>query len=353
MAGASASVLAGCVSPVAMQEAAIAYDRTVSRVTTELLLLNIARSRWYHPVHFTAISSIAATFEFRVDAGISGLIAAGGSDGATLALSGSASENPTVTIIPVQGEEFTKRLLTPMQGGNLQFMLQRGADPAIVLRLMAEGIQVDEGDRTRFLANRPSRPLQYDAFRKRVLHLSWLWQSRNLFINRVPVGDGDRSRAVLTNYDREDVSAATVESLYRRLEDLRDDQVLVDIDPSFPGGNYPLLGYIQLRSFKAIIAFLGRGISEEPEFAVDSDPRTGDAGLNPASTLGIRETRQRPTDAVFVAEERGFWYAIDDPPDDPGLGRWNRQAFDVLYQLYQLTVTDVSRTPAPLITISR
>jgi hypothetical protein len=60
---------AGCVSPVVMHDAAIAYDRTVSRTATELLLLNIARSRWYHPIHFTAISSIAATFEFSVQGG--------------------------------------------------------------------------------------------------------------------------------------------------------------------------------------------------------------------------------------------------------------------------------------------
>jgi hypothetical protein len=56
-----ALVLAGCVSPIAMHQAVLAYDRSVERVTSEELLLNIVRARFYQPVHFTKVSSVAAT----------------------------------------------------------------------------------------------------------------------------------------------------------------------------------------------------------------------------------------------------------------------------------------------------
>jgi len=36
------------------------------RVEAELLLLDIARARHYRPVHFTAVSSVVATFEERL-----------------------------------------------------------------------------------------------------------------------------------------------------------------------------------------------------------------------------------------------------------------------------------------------
>src|SRR5262245_7720078 len=65
-------LLTGCLSPIAMHRAVIEYDRTVHRVEAELLLLNIARARHYRPVHFTAVSSVAATFDFRVNAGVIG-----------------------------------------------------------------------------------------------------------------------------------------------------------------------------------------------------------------------------------------------------------------------------------------
>src|ERR1051325_9723 len=70
--------LTGCLSPIAMHRAVIEYDRTTSRVEAELLLLNIARARHYRPVHFTAVSSVAATFDFRVSAGITGSIGRAG-----------------------------------------------------------------------------------------------------------------------------------------------------------------------------------------------------------------------------------------------------------------------------------
>jgi hypothetical protein len=70
MSGLMALALAGCVSPIALHHAVLAYDRSVERVTSEELLLNIVRARFYQPVHFTKVSSVAATFDFRVSAGI-------------------------------------------------------------------------------------------------------------------------------------------------------------------------------------------------------------------------------------------------------------------------------------------
>ena len=64
--------ISGCLSPIAMHRAVIEYDRTVSDVEADLLLLNIARARYHRPVHFTAVSSVAATFDFRTSAGIRG-----------------------------------------------------------------------------------------------------------------------------------------------------------------------------------------------------------------------------------------------------------------------------------------
>ena len=58
-------LLSGCVSPVAMHRAVLEYDWTVNRIETELLLLNIARTRYHEPIHFMAVSNIAATFDFR------------------------------------------------------------------------------------------------------------------------------------------------------------------------------------------------------------------------------------------------------------------------------------------------
>jgi hypothetical protein len=121
----------GCLSPIAMHRAVLEYDRTVHQVEAELLLLNIARARNYRPVHFTAVSSVAATFDFRVNAGIIGRINRGPNPQDALVdlqYGTEIAENPTVTIVPIAGEEFTKRILRPLDESHFDFLVRQGFD---------------------------------------------------------------------------------------------------------------------------------------------------------------------------------------------------------------------------------
>ena len=344
----------GCVSPVAMHRAVLEYDWTVNRIETELLLLNIARTRYHEPIHFTAVSNIAATFDFRVNTGLMGLLAgAPGADSLSLTLGSSAAENPTVTIIPIQGKEFTTRLLTPIAEETIFFLAQQGIDPAILLRLVSRGIILESG----VLSNQPHRPDEYRQFRQRVLHLSWLQSERHLFIGPLQFTDGGQrktGRIVITNYDPNTLSNNEREKLHRQAERFTRHHILVDIRPDHPGGDFPMFGQIKLRSFKAILEFIGRGIVEKPEFHVDPDPRTQKAAVNPARTLTIQESRTQPEEAIISARKRGLWYYIDqESAEGESFDRWNHEAFDLLYQLYHLTVTDISKIPSLPIAISK
>ena len=116
-----------------------------------------------------------------------------------------------------------------------------------------------------------------------------------------------------------------------------------------------MFGQIKLRSFKTILGFIGRGIDEEQEFHVDPDPRTGPVAVNPAKTLTIQESRTQPEEAIIAVQKRGMWYYIDQESAEgkSDEDRWNHEAFDVLYQLYHFTVTDISKTPTLPIAISK
>ena len=347
-------IWSGCVSPVAMHRAVLEYDWTVNRIETELLLLNIARTRYHEPIHFTAVSNIAATFDFRVNTGLMGLLAGTpGADSLSLTLGSSAAENPTVTIIPIQGKEFTTRLLTPITEETVFFLAQQGIDPAILFRLVSRGIILESG----VLSNQPDRQEEYRKFRQRIMHLSRLQSERYLFIGPLQFTDGGQrkiGRIVITNYDPNTLSNNEREKLHRQAEQFPRHHLLVDIRPDHPGGDFPLFGQIKLRSFKAILEFIGRGIAEEPEFHVDPDPRTGPVTVNPAKTLTIRESRTQPEGAIISAQKRELWYYIDQKSaEGEAFDLWNHEAFDLLYQLYHLTVTDVSQIPSLPIAISK
>jgi len=389
------SIFSGCLSPIAMHRAVIEYDRTVHRVEAELLLLNIARARHYRPVHFTAVSSVAATFDFRVNAGVLGRISRGPlSDDSLVDLNygTEVAENPTVTIVPVSGEEFTKRILRPLDESHLNFLARQGFDLSMVLRLLGRGILIDGEEAPVILFNTPSRREEYTEFRRRLLHLAALDFQKRLHIAPIiyeeafPVSlekgltpaevvaaidrgyrwsalTDDRpailtrrvtGRLAITNYDLKRLDNDERKRLNVEIDRLPPDHVFIDIRPGFPGGEYPLKGFILLRSFNSIISFVARGIAEDTGYHVDPDPRTGPVQRNPAHVLEIEESSSPLKDAEFDVEFEGKYYSIRKFPISEGMvPSWNQEAFAVLANLFQMTVTDVSNVKTPIISIPK
>ncbi len=387
--------LAGCLSPIAMHRAVVEYDRTTSQVEAELLLLNIARARHYRPVHFTAVSSVAATFDFRAEAGITG-----GFGNATdaserplnLSYSTSVSENPTVTIVPISGEEFTKRILRPLEESHFEFLYHQGFDISMLLRLMGRGILLETDKGRMVYLNQSGRKDEFMEFRRRLLHLAALDQARQLYVESVTYDEAfpvamDRAltpvevvaaldkgyrwempakdrpqtlirkaggRIAITNYELRWLGNEERRRLHEELQRFPTDYIFVDIRPGYPGGEYPLRGVIQLRSFNAIIGFVARGIAEEPGFHVDPDPRSGPVMRNPDHILDIEESSTAPSDAEFTVDFEGKHYSIRKYPISGGMTpSWNQEAFSVLANLFQMTVTDVSNVKTPIISIPK
>ena len=61
--------LTGCLSPPTLNRAVIAYDEAITDALSKQLLINIARAQHHEPIHFTGVSNVAATFDFRINAG--------------------------------------------------------------------------------------------------------------------------------------------------------------------------------------------------------------------------------------------------------------------------------------------
>jgi hypothetical protein len=376
----------GCLGPVSLHHAVLGYDRTVSRIEQEMLLLNIARLRHRLPVHFTVTSSIAATFDYRTSVGVAGIYNANPyffspsfSVGATVA------ENPTLSIVPIQGREFTERVLTPMSEGKFEFLVFQGSSIDMVMRLMADGIAVQtrEGRFERFILNWPTRRKEYEEFRQIALHLAWLNANRKLFVGRLSFTQTARAalsgppsaeeirnamekdyrwrqvpgtdvhelgrrvtgRVVITNYDPHTMTDAERAELNTRASNNPANFVLIDIRPEHPGGDWPLFGALKLRSFNLMLDFVADGGSGPPEYDVAKDPRTGAVAENPARALAIEITESAPSAEVPRAGYGGRYYSVADTT-------WDRTAFRLLYQTFQMTVTDVSQVGVP-ITISK
>lgn len=376
----------GCVSVIALDHAVGAYDRTVVKLVSEQLLLNIARARHNQPIHFTAISSIAATYNFGFSAGATPALT--GESGSLLApiFGATMAENPTISIVPMQGEEFTQRLLTPFHEQKLTMLLRQGYDIDALLRLLATEIRLanDEGLYATVYNNRPSDHDGYTAFRRVVSHLSSIQDRHNLYIEpllleynwTIPASamtvegfqsiykdffltyDAEKQvyqvskrvtgRVIITNYDQGILSNQERFRLQKEAETGLSNEIMLDIRPGRTGGEYPLYGKILLRSFSNVLTFIGRAMAEEPEYEVSPDFRTPPIRDNPAHALEILETEQLPVGVNITTTFNGHHYAVR-----PELGyQWNQKAFSLLYQLFQMTVAAAPQT-GPAITISK
>ena len=376
-----AVALFGCATTTRLDNLVMAYDETAADTVSKLLLVNIARAHQNLPMHFTGISSILATYKFTFGGGI-GPAATGDLGWLPVPqLGGSTEENPTVSITPMQGDEFTQRLLTPFQEQKLTLLLRQGYDVDALLRLLGAEVHLENATTVAGVhRNRPSDKEGYQLYRRVVSHLSAIQDRHALYAEplhfqhtwRVSADavtpeafqavykdfsltyDAEKrayditkrvnGRVMISNYDPSVLSDEERRRLHEKAEEVPFNDVLIDIRAGHVGGDMPLQGRLRLRSFHEVLTFVGRGIAEEPEFDVAPDPRTPLVTENPVITLEVVEGPQPPDGPRFSVQLNGIHYAIRQQQGY----QWNLKAFSLLSQLFQMSVATVADTGPPI-----
>jgi len=172
--------MTGCLSPSTLNRAVTSYDEAVTDAISKQLLINIACAHLHQPIHFTGVSNIAATFDFRVSAGATPALTGDASRTLMPIFGGSVAENPTFSIAPIEGEEFTKRILTPFQESKFLLLLQQRCDIDLLLRLMAQELRIVENGQIVACRNMPADRKGYETFSRVVTHLSAIQDQNHL-----------------------------------------------------------------------------------------------------------------------------------------------------------------------------
>jgi hypothetical protein len=379
-------ILSGCLSPISLTRAVIAYDDAIMESQSKQLLVNIARAQHHQPIHFTGVSNVAATFDFRFAAGATPALTGDASRTILPVFGGSVAENPTISIAPIEGEEFSQRLLSPFHEAKLTLLLRQGIDIDLLLRLMAQELRVSQNTGAIAYRNSPSDKVGYEMFRRVVLHLSAIQDHNSLYVEPLSIerswtipadsitAEGFKALeqeyqvtyhardktftlrkqveggTLITNYDPNLLSKEERARLQNENEQGLPHDVTFDIRPGHYGGDWPLKGDFRLRSFNAMLNFLGLSIAEETEYHVDKDSRTPEVAENPVKTLDLVVSESSPSGMDLTMKSHGQYYAVNTTGPQ---ARWNRKAFKLLSQLFQMTVTEVPRGGVPSITIAK
>jgi hypothetical protein len=383
--GAIAAAVSGCAGPPVLERQVLGYDQVTKMLNDELLLLNIARVANEETVHFTTTSSIAATFNWITTLSLGGQIQQQkGTNFFNFNIGGSASENPTFSISPLSGKEFTERIATPFKDEIFEFVVFQGGKINQVMRLMASGIEVQnpDGRFVRFIENDPRRPSEYREFRRIAAHLQWLNDNRQLFVRPLvyeetliadfknipraedinngfnmglrwrqkPDGHYELTRlkggrVVVANFDP---MALTDQQRFEFDEKIKKNPsgfVYLVIQSNGPGGNLPIQGAIKLRSMFQILNFIGKGISIAPEFDVSSAVPIEEGAAGSPGTLRINVTDSLPNGRLPSIYYGGHYYSVNDTV-------WDRTSFLLLSILFQTAIGRIENVGVP-ITISK
>ena len=173
-----------------------------------------------------------------------------------------------------------------------------------MLRLIADVIILQDGTQQTTLANRPSRQEQYIAFRQRALHLSKLNERGHLTITSIiyeepwPYDDGTQISAdelavafengyrwlthhaqdppvlsrrivghmLVSNYDPANRALAQRHQLNQNAQRHPQNLVMIDVDPNFPGGEFPCKGGSNYAAYERLSNFLHKALPMNPSF---------------------------------------------------------------------------------------
>lgn len=341
-------VIGGCASvgPRTVPQDQFNYNGAIASATHEQLLLNLVRLRYAEMPVFPRVSSVIAQYSrvASVNASVSAGNAPNGDTNASGAVGGGVvwADRPTITYIPISGQEFSRNLLRPLPPDTLFEMTMAGWPAELVFRVAVWSINE--------LDNAVARPVHQRDADPKLIELLEIWQRLRrvgaLGMRKVPRAD-DRHELVVFLFDA-DASSEIANDMGRFRE-------LLGIDPSVR----ELRLTYGLRPHESDeIAVLTGSVHDIMldlawQFDVpDEHVKTGRAG--PSARLGgasgrppiqVRFATEEPKNAFIAVKAQDHWFYIDQ--DD----RQSKRAFSFLQLLLSLAETETLQG-GPLVTIS-
>src|SRR3989441_663303 len=142
-----AVVFAGCAfGPQALAKNRLDYNEVVKTTTEEQLLLNIVRLRYTDTPSSLAVTTIAAQFELNRNFQLTPFFVASGAEvaktwAAVLPQLGIAgADRPTFSLTPLDDQEFTRKLFTPVPLDGILYLAKTTWPIATVFRLYLENL---------------------------------------------------------------------------------------------------------------------------------------------------------------------------------------------------------------------
>ena len=297
------------------------YNSSLQESDKQQLLLNLVRMQYADDPYFLGVSSVSAQME--LDKTISAQGEYQNTSGALAAITKMGTINPsvayfdrpTITYAPLQGQDFTRLLMTPMSINNIYLLLQSGWSIARVLRVTTQGL----GDLPNaIVAARPgsSHIPKYKQFVELVHYI------RDLQLERVLTISGEQhhnSLDIKIVVNRSKKNTAKIAKLFKLLNKPNSGSVIILTQSKELLGQENVFA-IQTRSVLSMMYYLSKSVD-----VPDSEKRSGVVMFPKLANgkffdwhdvtrgmLKIYRSKSYPQNKAVAIYYRNSWFYIKD-----------------------------------------
>ncbi len=319
------------------------YSGAIAESWKRQTLLNIVKLRYFDPPIFVDVGQIVSGYTLETALTAGGNFPEGGPSSASIGGSARYTDRPTVTYVPLTGNQFVKALMTPLPPESVFFMIQSGWPADGVLMAAAGSLNGLKNQTTGISGATPPEP---DFLR--VLELLRNLQRSGMVSFRV-MQDSAKQLTSLLVFRGQNLPENTVAEMRELRRLLRLDPAATEFTLAFGGtaGNDREIAVIT-RSIMHIMTTMAAQVEVPADDVAEGRATPGlDLEQESARAYGlvrVRNSKGKPADASVAVQYRGQWYWIDDRD------LRSKRAFAFMLMLFTLADTG-SKEPPPLITI--
>ena len=324
--------LAGCFmpGPKSLEREHMGFNQVVQQGNDEEMLLNLIRLKYRDTPLFLKVSAINTQYSFQAGASASASVQnRNPKHGLGLGASASYKETPTVSYKPLQGDEFTQRMLNPIKLDSILLLARSGWSIERLLKLAAQSVN---GIKNAPTASGPTPLLapDYRSFGEAVKALRELQINNAISVGYAPGADV----AVLSIQvpKGKAAAAATVRKLFHLGK--RDAYAIA----AGAGHGEDDTLYMETRSLMGILFYLSQAV-EAPAahrdaglvtLTRDTEGKAFDWKAVTDPLFLIRSSEDYPEEAAVRVRYRGYWFYIDDRDLE------SKSTFTLVSQLFAL-----------------
>ena len=315
--GLSIVFLSGCsqLGPDFMGDGRNEYNEVLANTNDEEMLLNLVRRRYADSIAILEVNSVSTSLEWKRSGSLIANIFESSDNNFGVRGDGSYSEKPTITYLPLQGSNYVRNVLSPIQPEIILLLTRSGWSIERLLRLTANKIN---GINNASEASGPTPTFEpsYKEF-KLLANIFYQLQQKNIVSFGYQLqGDGDKLALIIRKkFSKSKEVKKLLAALY-----LTTSNTIIPLTTNFSSGAEGENIEIDLRSLAGIQFFLSHGVLIPNDDIINNRvkiTKTEDGqNFNWQNILSdlfvVHSQKEKPRNASVKVKYRGHWFFIKD-----------------------------------------